>query len=997
MESIGTNRKKLKIKMETYKKVRSLLSAVTLLSLVISFIVIGKNNIQATSENQFETQEVSNSEQTVQKDYGKMSLLFEQNKGQTDKAAKFVSRGKGYTLYLAETEAVFSLKVESQESRVESESETPKTKDKKTKTKSDVLKMQFVGANKQPQVVGTDEAITKTNYYIGKKRFENLSNYKQVNYKNLYNGIDAVFYGNQNNQLEYDFTVAPNVDANQIGLNFDGAESVSIDEYGNLVVKTENAELVQQKPIAFQIINGEKREIAVNYVINENAQIANQTSQISFALGDYDKSQTLTIDPALNYLTYIGGTAFDDAFEVAADNTGNAYITGTTASLNFHGQTRDDNDADGAYIAKINPQGSDFVYITILEGNGDDTARGIALDANNNAFVTGIASHFFPTTSGAYDTVHGVINYADVFIAKLNTTGGLVYSSFLGGTDFDEGFDVAVDVNGKAYVVGSTYSNSAFPTKNRYQGCGIVSPLQSFDSQDAFLTVMNQSGSDITYSSCIGNTIGAIGFSDESAFSVALDSSNNAYVTGITNSNNFKVKNAFQPNIGGGKDAWVAKFNPTASGDASVVYATFLGGAGTDQGNGIAVNSSNQAVVVGLTGSTNFPLLNAFDSTNQINEGFVTVLSSTGASLANSSFLGGADQDNANNVALDSTGSIYVTGNTLSNDFPMALPFQATRRGVKDAFVTKLKFGRGIISSSYLGGNGNDNGDGIAVKGNFIYAVGDTASTNLATTAPLPFTPIKATSNNADGFAAKILDTRLDSVGIFRPNVIFQVTQSTTTITNQTLSFTTPLSGARGVSGDFDGDGIDTTGTFTNGAWKTRNVNFPIGNIPAITFNFGLAGDLPVVGDWDGDGVDTAGTFRPSSGQFFLTNTANALAVNVTQQFGVAGDLPIAGDWNGDGIDTIGVFRPSVGQFFLTNSNAANPTIDFVAFFGNNTDLPTSGDFDGNGTDTIGVWRTTTAEFFLSNDNVSIARQFVFGAINTDQPIVGDWDGRPIP
>lgn len=958
---------------------RSLLSAVTLLSLVISFIVFGENGIQATSEHIFETPDVSN---TVQKDYGKKSIIFEENKGQTDREAKFVSRGQGYTLYLTETEAVFQLK--------RKESDAADAKGEITKTKSDFLTMQFVGANEQPQVVGNDEAITKTNYYIDKKRFENLSNYRKVNYKNLYNGIDAVFYGNAKNQLEYDFTVAPNVDPNQIGLNFEGAESLSIDEAGNLVVKTENAELVQQKPIAFQTINGEKREIEVRYVINEQ-------SQITFALGEYDNSQTLTIDPALNYLTYIGGTALDDTFEVAADAQGNAYITGATASLNFHGETRDENDETGAYIAKINPQGSEFVYITILEGNGNDTARGIALDVNNNAFVTGIGSHFFPTTSGAYDTVHGVLNNDDAFVAKLNTTGGLVYSSFLGGTDKDEGFDVAVDVNGKAYVVGGTFSNSAFPTKNRYQGCGIVSPVQSFDSQDAFLTVMNASGSDITYSSCIGNTVGIIGSSDEIAFSVALDTSNNAYVTGITNSNNFKVKNAFQPNIGGGKDAWVAKFNPTASGDASVVYATFLGGVGTDQGNGIAVNSSNQAVVVGLTGSVNFPLLNAFRSTNQINEGFVTVLSSTGASLANSSFLGGADKDNANNVALDSTGSIYVTGNTTSNDFPMALPFQATRAGVKDAFVTKLKFGRGIISSSYLGGNGNDNGDGIAVKGNFIYVTGDTASTNLATTAQLPFAPIKATTNNADGFAAKILDTRLDSVGVFRPNITFQITQSITNLTTQTLPFTSPLSGARGVSGDFDGDGIDSTGTFTNGAWKVRNINFPIGNIPAITFNFGLAGDLPIVGDWDGDGVDTAGTFRPSTGQFFLTNTANAQAVNVTQQFGVAGDLPVAGDWNADGIDTIGVFRPSNGQFFLTNSNAANPTIDFVAFFGTNGDLPTSGDFDGNGTDTIGVWRTSTAEFFLSNDNVTIARQFVFGAINTDQPIVGDWDGRPIP
>ena len=955
-----------------FRKFQSLISMVTLMSLVISFMVINQETVQAETNNL--------SEQPTKTDYGKMPLLFEENKGQTDKQAKFVARGSGYTLYLAETEAVFSLKVESQESNVESEN--PKTRHKTTK--SDELKMNFVGANANPKVSGALEAVTKTTYYIGKQRFENLSNYRKVNYQNLYNGIDAVFYGNANNQLEYDFVVSPNADANQIGLNFDGAENVSIDEAGNLVVKTENTELVQQKPFAYQEIDGERIEVASRYVVSENT--------VKFELGEYDKTKMLVIDPALNYLTYIGGTAFDSSFEVAADAQGNAYISGTTASLDFHGQTRSSNDANGVFVAKINPQGSDFVYITILEGNGNDDGRGIAIDANNNAYVTGVASHFFPTTSGAYDTTHGVVNNDDAFVAKLNTTGGLVYSTFLGGNDEDQGFDVAVDASGKAYVVGDTFSNIAFPSKNKYQGCGFVFPT-SLDSLDAFLTVLNQSGSDITYSTCIGGSV-----TEDKAFSVSLDSSNNAYVTGLAKGGNFPTKNAFQPNSGGGTDAWVAKFNPTASGEASLIYSTYIGGSGTDQGNGIAVNSSGQAHVVGLTGSFNFPLLNAFDSTNQINEAFVTVLSSNGTGLVNSSFLGGADQDTADNVALDPTGSIYVTGDTLSNDFPMALPFQSTRRGLRDAYVAKIKFGRGVISSSYLGGNGNDFGNGVAVKGNFIYVVGNTASTNLLTTAPLPFTPIKATSNNADAFAAKILDTRLDSVGVFRPSSTFVLTQSTTNVVAQNATFTSLLSGQKGVSGDFDGDGIDTIGSFANGTWKTRNVNFPFINpVGVTTFNFGVAGDLPVVGDWDGDGVDTVGTFRPSTGQFFLTNQTNASAINATQQFGTAGDLPISGDWNGDGIDTVGVFRPSVGQFFLTNSQDASPTIDFVAFFGNNLDLPLAGDFDGNGTDTIGVWRTSTAEFFLSNDNVSIARQFVFGAVNTDQPIVGDWDGRPLP
>ncbi|MBK7706517.1 MAG: SBBP repeat-containing protein [Acidobacteria bacterium] len=940
-------------------KIQGFVAAITTISTVLSMIVTGSGMGDASS--------------AFDKNQIRLPLLFETNKGQTDKEAAFIARAGGYTVYLTRDGAVFDLKHVVGDDRND---ETPKT----GKTiESDRLKMNFIGANEATEISGDSEAITRTNYYFGDKKFENLSNYRRANYRKLYDGIDAVFYGNSSGQLEYDFNVAPNADPKMIKIGFEGAKNFSIDGNGSLIVETENTSLVQQKPVAHQTVDGERREIAVSYRFTAD-------SEIGFELGSYDASLPLVIDPALKYLTYIGGTAFDDVFEVAADNQGNAYISGQTASLNFHGEVRNDNDADGAYVAKVNAAGTDFVYVTILEGNGDDTTRGIALDASNNLYATGIASHFFPTTSGAYDTTHGVINNNDVFVAKLNTTGGLVYSSFLGGNDADAGFDVVVDTAGKAYVVGSTYSATAFPTKNKYQGCGFAWP-SSLDSEDAFLTVMNSTGSDITYSTCIGGAA-----TDDNAFSVALDASNNAYLTGLAKGGNFPTKNAFQPSSAGGNDGWVAKFNAAASGEASLVYSTYIGGTGTDQGNGVVVNASGQAVVVGLTGSANFPLVGAFDSTNQINEGFVAVISSTGTSLVNSSFIGGADTDNANNVALDPSGSIYITGNTKSNDFPMALPFQAARRGVKDAFFAKVKFGRGVISSSYIGGNGDDNGDGIAVKGNFVYVGGDTASTNLLTTPGV----IKATTDNSDGFLAKILDTRLDSVGVFRPASTFLLTQSTTNIVSQTATLSTNLAGSSGVSGDFNGDGLDSTGTFTNGTWKVRDANFPLITVTPKQIAFGTVGDLPIVGDWNNDGIDTPGVFRPSTGQFFLTNsTSTAPTIDIVLNFGLNGDLPVAGDWNADGFDTVGVFRPSASNFFLTNSETA-AAIDISTFFGVAEDLPIAGDWDGNGTDSIGVRRPSTSQFFLSNDNSTIAKTFVFG-IAGDQPIVGDWDGRPLP
>ena len=845
--------------------------------------------------------------------------------------------------------------------------------------------MNFADAKANPTIEGTDEAITKTNYYIGKSKFENLSNFQKVNYKNLYNGIDAVFYGNQGN-LEYDFNVSPNADATQIKLNFDGAKDVSINNNGDLVIKTENTELVQQKPIAYQIINGERKEITVSYKLTKG-QRTKDKGQIQFELGEYDNSQTLTIDPVLNYLTYIGGTAFDDVFEVAADNGGNAYISGKTKSLTFYGQTGGLDDTSAAFAAKINPQGTAFVYITILDGKLNDIGQGITLDSANNVYFVGDATRDFPVTSGAFDTYLG-LNEADGFAAKLDTNGNLIYATYIGGSaGIDTAFDVAIDSAGKAYITGETTSGTTFPQKNRYQGCGAGG---AFNSKDAYLTVLNASASDITYSTCIGGSV----VGNEVAFSIALDASNNAYIAGITSANNFPTKNAFQPSSGGGDDGFVAKFNPAASGEASLIYSTYIGGVGTDQANGIAVNSSGQAVVVGLTGSTNFPLVNAFDTTNQINEGFVSVIGANGTSLVNSSFLGGSDQDHVFNVALGNGGLIYVTGNTLSNNFPLALPFQATRAGVRDAFVTKIRFGSGVLSSSYLGGNGNDIGSGITVKGNFIYVVGQTASNNLATTSGV-ISPAFSGGTD-DGFVAKILDTAVDSVGVFRPSSTFQITQSTANIIGQTATFTGGLSGQKAVSGDFDGDGITTIGSFTNGVWKLRNVNFPLINPLAVTTSqFGQAGDLPVIGDWDGDGFDTLGVFRPSAQQFLLSNTLiNPAVVDITINFGLNGDLPIAGDWNGDGIDTVAVYRPSATQTFFVNQNVAAPTIDFIANLGIAEDLPIAGDWNGDGKDSLGLRRSSTNEFFLSDDNVNLRPVFLFGQ-NGDQPIAGDWDGKP--
>jgi hypothetical protein len=968
----------------------------TLTSLMFSFATVGDASLPAEQKQSLNLAQPSDDSSELKRtDYGNMPLMFEENKGQTDREVKFVSRGPGYTLYLTESGAAFSLKVRNE---TELDAAANKIERAKVKTSTDKLTMHFAGSNPRAAVSGNDEALTKTNYYIGKKRFEKLSNYKRVDYKDLYKGIDAIFYGNAANQLEYDFVVSPEANADQIRLTFDGAQSLTVDAEGKLIAKTARTQLTQQKPIAFQTIDGVRRDVSVGYKVSGN--------DVSFELGEYDHSLPLVIDPALDYLTYIGGTAFDNTFEIATDASLNAYITGTTESLDFHGEVRGARDSTGVYAAKISADGTAFVYITILEGSDDDTGFGIAVDSSNNAYLAGVASRYFPTTSGAYDTVHGTLNDGDAFVAKLNASGNISYASYLGGTAEERGLDVAIDSSGKAYVVGDTFSSTAFPKKNEFQGCGVGFPT-STNSVDAFLTVFNASGSDITYSTCIGvGGFASAGFED-SAFSVAVDASNNAYVTGVTGgAGSFPTKNAAQPNEGGGKDAWVAKFNPASSGDASVVYSTYLGGSGTEFGNAIAVTPTGVASVTGVTGSLNFPLQNAFDSTNQINEAFIAQYNTSGAKL-NSTFLGGADQDEGISIAVGNGGTIYVTGSTLSNNFPTATPFQAARRGVRDAFVAKVRFGSGsnpgVSSASYLGGNGDDKGNGIAVRGNFIFVSGETESSNLLTTAGVIKQTSAADATNPDGFVAKILDSRKDTIGAFDPvNTVFSL-RNTLTAGPADITVDRGIVGDLPVAGDFNGDGIDSVSTFNNGVWKISNANVVVGGYPVAPFtvNFGQAGDLPVVGDWNNDGIDTVGVYRPSVGDFFLSNavvsstTTNPL-VDLQIDFGAAEDLPVAGDWNADGFDSVGVFRPSVGTFFLTDDLIAAAQVSITAVFGANGDLPVAGDFDGNGVDSIGVWRPSTLEFFLTNNNSAIANQFVFGAAN-NRPVIGDWDGKPNP
>jgi len=651
----------------------------------------------------------------------------------------FLSRGSHHTFFLTSTEAVMVVMSKAPEA---GPGPRPKavTEKQQIVTKA-VLRMRFVGADTRPRVSGLVELPSKANYFIGNdsaKWRTNVPTYAQVEYKDLYPGIDLRYYGNQR-QLEHDFIVRPGADPKSIALELSGADTVEIDLQGDLVLHTAAGVIRQRKPSIYQEVNGVRTQIAGAYVIRNK-------HDVGFEVAAYERTRPLVIDPVLFYSTYLGGSGddFEDSSgPIVVDVSGNAYVTGITASTDFPVtsgafQTGFGGGSSDAFVTKLNPTGSGLVYSTYLGGNGntgDDAGHAIAVDAVGNAYVTGETnSTNFPTTPGAFQTTFGG-GLIDGFVTKLNPTGsGLVYSTYLGGSGTELGLGAAVDVAGNAFITGQTSSPDFPTTSGAFQtafagGCGAVAGGPT----DAFVTKLNVTGSGLVYSTYLG------GSCDDFGEAVALDVGGNAFVTGRTSPSNFPVTSgAFQTGFGGGSsDAFVTKLNSNGS---ALLYSTYLGGNGGDDGLRIVLDSSDNAFVTGVTSSTNFPTTpGVFQSiSGGGNDAFVTKLSLLGNALVYSTYLGGSGDDDGIDIAVDVSGNAYVTGETNSTNFPTLNAVQSAIGGGYDAFVTKVNpLGAGLVYSTYLGGSASDGGFGIALDllpNPNAYVTGRTSSTNFPTT-----------------------------------------------------------------------------------------------------------------------------------------------------------------------------------------------------------------------------------------------------------------------
>ncbi len=677
----------------------------------------------------------------VEESYGKLPLSFEANRGQTDERVNFLARGPGYSLFLTSGEAVLALD-------------------------GSAVRMRLVGANPQPQVSGREQLPGVINYFTGDdstKWQTNVPTFARVQYQGVYPGVNLIYYGNQG-QLEYDFVIAPGVDPNVIALDFEGADALEVSDEGDLVLYTANEEIQMHKPVVYQEVKGVRREISGGYVLKSD-------HQVGFQFGAYDPARTLVIDPVLSYSTYLGGSQGDWGNDIAVDASGDTYVTGWTRSPDFPPQNPLDPNLSGsrdAFVTKLDVTGQTLIYSTYLGGDDDDFGEDIVIDANGNVYVTGgTASTNFPTQNPLQANHGGGTN--DAFVAKLDTNGTkLVYSTYLGGEGKDVAYGIAVDGAGNAHVTGETNSRNLRTTRNAFQ-----STLAGGTNQtDAFVATLDLAGTTLVYSTYFGG-----GWIDKGQ-DVAVDTRGNIYVVGWANSrSDFKfptTTNAFQRSGGGGTnwDAYVAKFVPSQFGIASLAYSTLLGGSGDefDEKMGIAVDSQGAVYVTGWTNSPDFPTKNPLDAIlggpwDAYVAKFDTSKSGF-ASLIYSTYLGGSNIDNGNDIAVDEEGNAYVTGFTRSNDLTLVNPVQSNLKGRQDAFVVKLNVaGAVLVYATYLGGQiptseeseevGEDGGYGIAVDPEGCASVTGWTRTNDFPTAN-PLQP--AISVPLDAFVTKICD-----------------------------------------------------------------------------------------------------------------------------------------------------------------------------------------------------------------------------------------------
>jgi hypothetical protein len=701
------------------------------------------------------------------KSYRALPMSFEMNQGQTDRTVRFLARGQGYAIFLKPSEALLALQPAGQDARVPEKAGMPPRQPYralKMRIEGANLSAPATGLHRLPGIsnyfIGNDPSRWRTH----------IPTYEKVQFENVRPGVNLIYYGNQR-QLEYDFVLSPGVRPESLRLSFEGNDATVDEQGDLVFTSTDGKITFRRplayqcyKPdpgrkhflsasyvleghnrVGFVVPDYDPREplvidpvlnystylggnggdagnaIALDYLFD--AFVTGSTASTSFPTsspyqktygGDTDAFVTMVRydGEAVIYSTYLGGNNFDVGNGIAVDTSGDAYVTGSTSSANFPissstvFQPTFGGNTD-AFVAKLDPSGSQLLYSSYLGGGDVDYGLGIALDQFGNTYVTGYTqSTNFPTVNPIQS---GNAGNGDAFVAEVNPQATeLVYSTYLGGGSADSGQGIAVDLGGNAYVVGYTYSTN-FPTLNAYQD-------KNAGGVNAFITKLNKGGSAFVFSTYLG------GSGDDRGWAIAVDGDLNIYVAGSTltpcapasttttmcnptetfptTPGAFQTLNTSQSP--GYSDVFVAKLNFPGS---ALIYSTLLGGALTDSPAGIAVDSSGDAYVTGYTESNNFPTANAVQASytggtcgaNPCPDAFITEVNPQGTALVYSTYLGGSAANWGNGIALDNNTppNAYVVGTTTSSDFPaIALAYQSgpgNTTGLGQAFVSMLE------------------------------------------------------------------------------------------------------------------------------------------------------------------------------------------------------------------------------------------------------------------------------------------------------------------
>ncbi len=685
-------------------------------------------------------------------------VYFEPNRGQVAGETQWITRAPGSNVYITGSEVVFGLT---------------------TKTRfTHNAHMKLVGASVEAKAEGLEPLGGYSSYFAGKTEkdwFTGIPHFGRVRYKNVYPGIDLVYYGNQRN-MEYDFLVAPGADPKQIELVFSNVDSLRVDA-GDLIIRAAGREMKQRKPRVFQA----GRELGSRYRIVDG-------KRVRLALDAFDAEQPLTIDPILEFSTYLGGPGEDSAYGVVLDSSGFVYVAMATQSpasptLNPFQQTNTVSMAPA--VLKFTPDGKQLIYYAVLGSGGWDLPHGLTVDSTGSPILVGqTQSNRFPLKN-AVQTQFSSILWTG-FIAKMTPDGrSLAYSTYFGGTNTDSAQAVAVDGQGNAYFGGQTESHDVV-VKNALQ------PNYGGGTSDCYLAKMSPTGA-LLFSTYVG------GSGTEYCHALALTPDGGVILAGSSSSTDLPLKNAIQsqitPRFGYGTPV-AAKFSADGQ---TIIFATFFGGPVAGEPLAVAVDTAGNIYATGYVDDNNLTTKNAYQSTNPSGQSaFLAKYDAGMQNLIFATYLGGSGRSLAHGLAVDANGSAYLAGEADSADFPVKSSFQAFRGGGglnADLFVTKFDpSGSTLIYSTLFGGSGPDYGFGVAVnvKGE-AFVVGDTLSADFTT--ENAFEP--ATGGGEDGFLLKISDNTAVSPSPLAPlpaRLVFSYVQAAAAPTSQKVMVTGPAS-----------------------------------------------------------------------------------------------------------------------------------------------------------------------------------------------------------